>query len=105
MFCLFKDAEVSSQSINPQRAVDCVAVSYNITHAGTCDLQIGEGNGNPFSILAWKIPWTEESDRLQSKRLQRVGPDSAHGQWPVVLGRYFTYIVSQWMKIILTERP
>ena len=20
----------------------------------------GEGNGNPLSILAWKIPWTEE---------------------------------------------
>ena len=26
----------------------------------------GEGNGNPFSILAWKIPWTEEPGRLQS---------------------------------------
>ena len=25
------------------------------------------------SILAWKIPWTEEPDRLQSMRLQRVG--------------------------------
>ena len=25
------------------------------------------------SILAWRIPWTEESDGLQSKRLQRVG--------------------------------
>ena len=23
--------------------------------------------------LAWKIPWTEEPGRLQSKRLQRVG--------------------------------
>ena len=25
-----------------------------------------------FSILAWKIPWTEEPDRLQSVGLQRV---------------------------------
>ena len=25
------------------------------------------------SILAWRIPWTEEPDRLQSKVLQRVG--------------------------------
>ena len=25
-----------------------------------------------FSILAWKIPWTEEPSRLQSIRLQRV---------------------------------
>ena len=31
----------------------------------------GEGNGT----LAWKIPWTEEPDRLQSMRAQRVGHD------------------------------
>ena len=29
------------------------------------------------SILARKIPWTEESSRLQSMGLQRVGPDQA----------------------------
>ena len=27
------------------------------------------------SILAWKIPWTEESGRLQSMRSERVGHD------------------------------
>ena len=27
------------------------------------------------SILAWRIPWTEEPDRLQSKGLQRVEHD------------------------------
>ena len=27
------------------------------------------------SILAWKIPRTEEPGRLQSMELQRVGPD------------------------------
>ena len=27
------------------------------------------------STLAWKIPWTEEPDRLESMRLQRVGHD------------------------------
>ena len=27
------------------------------------------------SILAWKIPWTEEPYRLQSMGLQRVGHD------------------------------
>ena len=27
------------------------------------------------SILAWKIPWTEEPDRLQSMESQRVGHD------------------------------
>ena len=41
------------------------------------------GQGDPLekemathsSILAWKIPWTEEPDRLQSMGLQRVGHD------------------------------
>ena len=27
----------------------------------------------PSSILAWRIPWTEESGGLQSEGLQRVG--------------------------------
>ena len=26
-----------------------------------------------FSVVTWKIPWTEETGRLQSMRLQRVG--------------------------------
>ena len=29
------------------------------------------------STLAWKIPWAEEPDRLQSMGSQRVGHDSA----------------------------
>ena len=29
----------------------------------------------PSSTLAWKIPWTEEPDRLQSMGLQRVRHD------------------------------
>ena len=28
---------------------------------------------NPLSTLAWKIPWMEESGRLQSMGSQRVG--------------------------------
>ena len=28
-----------------------------------------------FSILAWRIPWTEEPGRLQSMRSQRVRRD------------------------------
>ena len=35
----------------------------------------GEGNGTHSSILAWKIPWTEEPGRLQSMGSQRVGHD------------------------------
>ena len=35
----------------------------------------GIGKGNPSSILAWKIPWTEEPGGLQSLGSQRVGQD------------------------------
>ena len=35
----------------------------------------GVENGNHSSILAWEIPWTEESGGLQSMGLQRVGDD------------------------------
>ena len=34
-----------------------------------------EGMATHSSILAWRIPWTEEPDRLQSMRLQRVRQD------------------------------
>ena len=32
-----------------------------------------KGKDTDFSILAWRIPWTEEPGGLQSMRLQRVG--------------------------------
>ena len=34
----------------------------------------GEENGNPLSVLAWRIPWTEEPD---SPWARRVGHDLA----------------------------
>ena len=34
-----------------------------------------KGMATHSSILAWEIPWTEEPDRLQSMRSQRVGCD------------------------------
>ena len=33
----------------------------------------GEGVASHSSILAWRLPWTEEPGRLQSMRSQRVG--------------------------------
>ena len=33
---------------------------------------LGEGVATHFSILAWRIPWTEEPDREQSIVSQRV---------------------------------
>ena len=35
----------------------------------------GEGKGNYSSILAWRIPWTEEPDGLWSLGSQRVRHD------------------------------
>ena len=34
-----------------------------------------EGTATHSSILAWRIPWTEEPGRLQSMGLQRVRHD------------------------------
>ena len=34
---------------------------------------LGKGVATHSRILAWRIPWTEESGGLQSIRLQRVG--------------------------------
>ena len=38
-------------------------------------LRSSPGTGNGSSILAWRIPWTEEPDRLQSMGPQRVEHD------------------------------
>ena len=35
----------------------------------------GGGHGSPLSILAWRIPWTEEPGGLQSMGSQRDGHD------------------------------
>ena len=45
-----------------------------------CDTQgqedpLEKGMATHSSILAWRIPWTEEPGGLQSKGLQRVGHD------------------------------
>ena len=50
---------------------------------GVCSLgwedALEEEMATHSSILAWKIPWTEEPDRLQSVGWQRVRHDRAHG--------------------------
>ena len=57
---------------------DSKASAYNVGDLGSIPgsgRSPGEGNGNPLSILAWKIPWTEKPGRLQSMGSQRVGRD------------------------------
>ena len=45
----------------------------------------GEGNGNSLSILAWRIPWTEDPGGLQPIGLQRVGQDRATNTFTFLL--------------------
>ena len=45
------------------------------------------GGGHGYSILAWRIPWTEESGTLQPIGSRRVGHDSARMQGCFVLKR------------------
>ena len=36
---------------------------------------LGKGMATHSSVLAWRIPWTEEPGRLQGKGSQRAGHD------------------------------
>ena len=55
-----------------------VSITYNVGDPGSIpesERSPGEGNGNPLSTLAWKIPWMEKLGRLESMGLQRVRHD------------------------------
>ena len=41
----------------------------------------GKGHGAHYSVLAWRIPWTEDLGRIQSTRLQRVWHDWSNWAW------------------------
>ena len=47
-------------------------LTSSIPGPGRCP---GEGMATHSKILAWRIPWAEEPDGLQSKGSQRVGHD------------------------------
>ena len=53
----------------PANAVD---VKMQVRSLGQEDA-LEEGMATHFSILAWRIPWTEEPGRLQSTGSHRVG--------------------------------
>ena len=54
----------------------------------------GGGHGNPLQYLAWSIPWTEESGRLQSMGSQRVGHD-----WSYLACTHIVNRVSSWFLV------
>ena len=43
-----------------------------------------EGMATHSSILAWRIPWTEEPGGLQSMGLHRAGLQQQLAQWTVI---------------------
>ena len=58
-----------------------------------------EGMTTHSSILAWRIPWTEEPGRLQSTGLQKVGHDGETKTMEIIVE------VSQKMKNQLSYDP
>ena len=50
-----------------------------------------EGMATHSTILAWKIPWTEEPGRLQSMGSQRVRYDWVTNTWNIHLSSLFTF--------------
>ena len=54
-----------------------------------------KGTATHSSILAWRIPWTEESGRLQSTGFHRVGHDWATNMFTsVYYYKWITHIIS-----------
>ena len=58
----------------------------------------GDRNGNHSSILACKIPWTEEPGKLQSMESQRVGYHLATKQQHLYVTFFFLSLFGPWQK-------
>ena len=75
------ESSILSSGTNSVQASQVALVVRNLpASAGDIrDMTLGqeapleEGMATLSSILAWRIPWTEEPDRLQSLRSPRVG--------------------------------
>ena len=62
------------------------------------ELPLEEGMATHSSILAWRIPWTEEPGGLQSMGSQRVGHNCSD------LARMHTYLTLYWEGINNTKQ-
>ena len=74
----------------------------------------GAGHGNPLQYSCWRISWTEEPSRLQSRGLQRVGhnwSDWTHtislsfgpGKWLNYCEPQFDFILNRLHKTYFSE--
>ena len=68
------------------------------------------GMATHSSILAWRIPWTEEPDRLQSMESQRVGHDWATNTFTFqfLMGIEFQFVGMEkfwrWMMVMAEQQ-
>ena len=72
--CLLACFFLSSNLNMAQMIKNLPAMQTRVQSLGGEDL-LEKGMAPHSSILAWKIPWTEEPSGLQSMKLQSVGQD------------------------------
>ena len=71
-----RDIRIPMADMDFHDGSDGKASAYNAGDPGSIPASgRSPGEGTHSSILAWKIPWTEEPGRLQSMGSQRVGHD------------------------------
>ena len=72
--CLLADDQAAQVVKNPPAHAEDVEMQ-----AGSLGQEdaLEEGTATQASILGWRIPWTEESGKLQSLGLQRVRHDGS----------------------------
>ena len=64
-------------SLLAQMVKNLPAVQENQVQSLDWEHLLEKGMATHFNILAWRIPWTEETGRLQSTGSQRVGENSS----------------------------
>ena len=70
--CKVEWLRLSSRTAHRLESVFCFTTSYfQFNILGWEDL-LKKGMATHYSILAWRMPWTEEAGRLQSMGSQRV---------------------------------
>ena len=73
--CNYLSLELSKASLVAQMVKRLPAMQETQLQSLSREGPLEKGMATHSSTLAWKIPWTEEPDRLQSMGLQRVGHD------------------------------
>ena len=71
---MWKHSAYSILALNkgPPAALNLLEMQETWVQSLVQEDSLEKGTATHSSILAWKIPWTEEPDRLQSTGLQRV---------------------------------